>query len=666
MLRHPLATVTVYGPIGSAVQALRPLAWWVGMVLVLWQCALGMHAQAADRAAMAPVVRLGALSVVDEADALRRWQPLAQYLQTALGVQVALQVHDLATLERAVAQGALDFVVTNPGQYVVLEARYGASRIATLSAVEGNPAHVVGSAVVVRAQTDSAQVLPTALEQLRGQRLAAVAQDAFGGYQLAAAAWLRQGVDLQEGAMQHLFTGYPMQRVAQAVLSGQADVGIVRTCLLEQWERDGVVPPGALYVVPAAASAQEGTVPDAVPETAPGMSVCRSSTPLYPGWAFAALPTAAPERSRQVLLALLNQPAQPLGGAAAIDAELEVPGVWSVPADYHAVHDVLRQLQVPPYAFLRDTSMPALLRRYWGWVAAVVGLLLAGAAYLLRVEVLVKRRTAQLTHSLQERERLARQNVQHQEALGHLSRLSILGELSAMLAHELNHPLGTISNYAAGLRRRVVQGQLTPQALEQALQDIAQESERAARVIGSVRALARKRVPERRPVAPLVLAQQALDLLRCGQHAEIQLHSACGAEHWRVQGDAQQLLQVLLNLLQNARDVHRQCGCEGQAIALEIATEDGQLALAVRDHGPPLSPEALALLFTPFHTTKPDGLGLGLSISRSIAEAHGGALRARPVAAQDGGGMRMVLLLPLAEADPARAMVPVLTQDSGV
>lgn len=666
MLRPPLSTVTVYGPIGSAVQALRPVAWWVGMVLVLLQCAVGMHAQAAERAAMAPVVRLGVLSVVDEADALHRWQPLAQYLQTALGVPVALQVHDLATLERAVAQGALDFVVTNPGQYVVLEARYGASRIATLSAVEGNPAHVVGSAVVVRAQTDSAQVLPTALEQLRGQRLAAVAQDAFGGYQLAAAAWLHQGVDLQNGAMPHLFTGYPMQRVAQAVLSGQADVGIVRTCLLEQWERDGVVPPGALYVVPAAASAQEGTVPDAVPETAPGMSVCRSSTPLYPGWAFAALPTAAPERSRQVLLALLNQPAQPLGGAAAIDAELEMPGVWSVPADYHAVHDVLRQLQVPPYAFLRDTSMPALLRRYWGWVAAVVGLLLAGAAYLLRVEVLVKRRTAQLTHSLQERERLARQNVQHQEALGHLSRLSILGELSAMLAHELNHPLGTISNYAAGLRRRVVQGQLTPQALEQALQDIAQESERAARVIGSVRALARKRVPERRPVAPLVLAQQALDLLRCGQHAEIQLHSACGAEHWRVQGDAQQLLQVLLNLLQNARDVHRQCGCEGQTIALEIATEDGQLALAVRDHGPPLSPEALALLFTPFHTTKPDGLGLGLSISRSIAEAHGGALRARPVAAQDGGGMRMVLLLPLAEADPARAMAPVLTQDSGV
>ena len=79
-------------------------------------------------------------------------------------------------------------------------------------------------------------------------------------------------------------------------------------------------------------------------------------------------------------------------------------------------------------------------------------LALAGGAYLWRVEVLVKRRTAELTHSLREREQLARLNAQHQEALGHLSRLSILGELSAMLAHELNHPLATISNYAAGLQ----------------------------------------------------------------------------------------------------------------------------------------------------------------------------------------------------------------------
>ena len=581
-------------------------------------------------------VRLGALAVLDGEDTRRQWQPLAGGLQRALGVPVRLQALAPAALEQAVARGALDFVVTNPGHYVALEARHGATRIATRSAgALGDPAHAVGSAVVVRADAPGP---PATLAALRGWRVAAVAEEAFGGYQLAAVEWLRQGVDAEAGGLRRVFTGYPMQRVAQAVLSGEADAGVLRTCLLELWERDGVVPAGALRVVPAAGDGGDALAP-------PG---CRTSTPLYPGWAFAALAGTPPELSRRVLLALLAQPDE--GG--------ELDGVWTVPADYQRVHDALRLLQVEPYAFLRETRLQALLHRYWGVAAALLALALAGAAYLLRVEVLVKRRTAELTHSLHERERLARQNAQHQEALGHLSRLSILGELSAMLAHELNHPLATIANYAAGLRRRAARGDLAPQDLERALRDIAHESERAARVIGGVRALARKRVPDRVAIAPRALVDEALALLGGWQPQAVRVACAPGAEALRVRGDAPQLLQVLLNLLQNARDVHRAAGREEQPIGVEIAAEDGCLALAVRDHGPPLSPEALALLFTPFHTTKPDGLGLGLSISRGIAEAHGGALHARPVPPHEGGGMRMVLLLPLAQPEAADGGTP--------
>ena len=607
-------------------------AWLLGLVAVLAPAA---------QAQPGATVRLGALSVLADDDTQRQWQPLALGLQTALGRPVHLQTYDLAALETAVARGAVDFVVTNPGHYVALEARHGAARIATLSAAQGDPAHAVGSAVVVRAT--AAGTTSATLADLRGWRVAAVAEEAFGGYQLAAAAWLAQGVDAEEGGLRRIFTGYPMQRVAQAVLTGQADAGILRTCLLEQWERQGIIPAGALHVVPALATGQ----------TPAQQPTCHTSTPLYPGWAFAALPGTAPELSRQVLLALL---AQPDGADNALGDGFG--SVWTVPADYQPVHDVLRQLQVGPYAFLRATHVQALLRRYWGWAAALLALALAGTAYLLRVEVLVKRRTAELTHSLHERERLAQQNARHQEALGHLSRLSILGELSAMLAHELTHPLATIGNYAAGLRRRAAQGNLAPQALEQALQDIAQESERAARVIDSVRALARKRVPEREAIAPLALARQALALLGGGHGSpDIRLRCAPGADRLRVRGDAQQLLQVLINLLQNARDAHRLAGNDAQQpIDLEIGSENdnesGQLALAVRDHGPRLPPQTQALLFTPFHTTKPDGLGLGLSISRGIAEAHGGTLHARPVPETEGGGMRIVLLLPLA-ASPA-------------
>lgn len=582
-------------------------------------------------AAALPRIDIGVLAVLDGEETERLWQPLADGLAHALpGYRVHLQVYDPAALDAALAQGALHFVVTNPGHYVRLEARHGATRIATRTTAESDdPAHAVGSAVVVRAGTP----VPATLAGLRGGRVAAVAEDAFGGYQLVAHEWLQTGLDAEAGAVQRVFTGFPMQRVADAVLQGQADAGILRTCLLEQLERTGRVGPGALVVVGARAD---------------GPAACRSSTPLYPGWAFAALASTPPELARTVLLALLTQPADAHGGR------------WSVPADYQRVHDVLRGLQVEPYAFLRETRPQALLGRYWYWPAGMVALLLLGAAYMLRVEVLVKRRTAELSRSLRERERLAQQIAQGQEAMDHLSRLSILGELSATLAHELSHPLATIANYAASVQRRATRGNLTPEALALALQDIGQETERATRVIEGIRALARKRVPVRSLNDPVALANEAVALFGglLGQAPPIRVECAQDSAGLRVPGDPQQIQQVLLNLLKNALDAHRAAGRADAPITIAITREGDRLALAVQDQGAPLSEAERARLFKPFYTTRPDGLGLGLAICRGIAETHGGALQARPAGPAGSPGMVFELLLPLAPAT-ATATAPV-------
>lgn len=576
-------------------------------------------------------IDIGVLAVLDGEDTRRLWQPLADGLARALpGHSVQLQVLDPDALDAALAQQALHFVVTNPGHYVRLEARHGATRIATQTTAESDdPAHTVGSAVVVRAGTP----VPASLDALRGKRVAAVAEDAFGGYQLVAHEWLQRGLDAEAGAVQRVFTGFPMQRVADAVLVGQAEAGILRTCVLEQLERTGRVAPGALVVV--------GARPDA---PAP----CRSSTPLYPGWAFAALASTPPELSRTVLLALLTQPADAQGGR------------WSVPADYQRVHEVLRALQVEPYAFLRDTRPQALLGRYWYLLAGALAVLLLGAAYMLHVELLVKRRTAELSRSLRERERLAQQIAQSQEAMDHLSRLSILGELSATLGHELSHPLATIANYTASVQRRATRGDLAPDALALALHDIAQETERATRVIEGIRALARKRVPVRALSDPVALANDAVALFcgLLGQAPPIRVECAQGSSGLRVPGDPQQIQQVLLNLLKNALDAHRAAGRADAPITIHIERQGDRLALAVQDQGAPLSDAERARLFEPFYTTRPDGLGLGLAICRGIAETHGGALQARPAGAAGGPGMVFELLLPLAPPTPFEETAP--------
>lgn len=576
-------------------------------------------------------VRLGVLSVVDDGETQRTWQPLLQALAAQLPARRwTMQAYDLPGLAQAVADRRIDFVVTNPGQYVVLEARHGVTRIATQAGSEGagheDPAHAVGSAVIMRANTAA----PAGWDGLRGRRVAAVSEQAFGGYQVAAALWLGEGVDAEAGDVQRVFTGSPMFRVAQAVLRGDAEVGIVRTCLLEQWLREGRVPAGALQVI---GERPAGSLP------------CRTSSPLYPGWAFAALAETPPALSREVLMGLLALPAD--------DGGLR----WSVPADYQRVHEVLRVLQVEPYDFLRETRWQALARRYWWLPAGLLTLALLGLVYTLRVEVLVKRRTAELTRSLAERDRLTHQLEQEHEAMDHLARLSILGELSATLGHELNQPLATIANYAASVQRRAARQTLAPQALQQALSDIAGQAERAAQVLEGIRELARRRAPQREPLGAVELASRAIALFRGMQNQppEVRLERAPEAQDLRVRGDARQLHQVLLNLLKNALDAHRAGGAQGEAppITVRVGRQAGLVCLAVQDRGPPLPADAQARLFEPFFTTKADGLGLGLPICRRIVEAHGGSLRAHPVDPTGAsGGMVFEVLLPEAAGEP--------------
>lgn len=606
------------GPAPRAAPSLA-LGLMLGLSLLL--------APASGLAQTPPVVRVAVLSVVEDDLTQRDWAPLQQGLAQALPAR-RFEFLPLTPqqIDAAVAEASVDYVVTNPGHYVALEARFGVTRLATQNADEGeDAAHAVGSAVVMRA--DAAPL--EGLQALRGRRVASVGPDAFGGHRVVAAEWLKLGLDAESGQLQMLHTGYPMTRVVDAVLAGQADAGILRTCLLEQLERSGRLLPGRLRVV--------GELPR-------GSLDCRRSTPLYPGWAFAASAGAPRPLTRELLLALL-QLQSPSGSTR-----------WSAPADYQRVHEVLRALQAPPYQYLRETGWQSLARRYWFVPALLLLIGLLHAAYTWRVENQVRRRTAELTRTLQERDRLARQLERDHEALDHLSRLSILGELSATLGHELRQPLGTIANYAAALRRRSREGRLDAAALEPVLDEIGSEAERAAGVLDGIRALARRRVARRQRTDPGVLVERTVALFRgmTAQAPEVQVRNRLGEEPLWIDINPMGLQQVLLNLLKNALDVHRAEGLDEAPIELHLERSGDNLALTVVDRGPPLAAAVRDRLFEPFFTTKPEGLGLGLSICRSIIEAHGGGLRADAADSRGMlGGMAFQITLPLAQGPEA-------------
>jgi two-component system sensor histidine kinase TtrS len=321
---------------------------------------------------------------------------------------------------------------------------------------------------------------------------------------------------------------------------------------------------------------------------------------------------------------------------------------WSVPADYQPVHDLFRELRIGPYAYLREITPEGLARRFWPWLLGLLAVLTGWIVHTVRVEHQVQRRTAELRDSLAARDQAEAKTRESQEQMEHLSRLSVLGELSGNLAHELNQPLTTIGTYARTVLRRQESGTLTAQAITEASNEIAREAERAGGIVQRIRHFARKRIATREVADMAGIAEEARRLIvgMLARAPEVVIEDRLPG-NCQVLADGAQLQQVFLNLIKNAMDANRDLPSERQNLRIVIERQDSRVAVHVIDQGVGLDAAQLPHLFEPFFTTKPDGLGLGLPICKTIIEAHGGRLWAEPN--QDAPGMRFSFSLPCHE-----------------
>ncbi len=240
---------------------------------------------------------------------------------------------------------------------------------------------------------------------------------------------------------------------------------------------------------------------------------------------------------------------------------------------------------------------------------------------------------------------------QAQADLARLNRVMLLGEMTASIAHEVNQPIAaTLTNAHAGLRWL---GAKPPdfEEVRQALGRIVRDGSRAGEVIDRIRALVRK-VPPRRDHSDIneaireVIALTQTDMQRNGVRLQTQL----GRDLPLVRADRVQLQQVIMNLIVNAVEAMSSVGDRSRELTIASGKEDANAVFVeVRDTGPGIDPADLDHLFQSFYTTKPDGIGMGLAISRSIAEAHGGGLSAAP---NDPRGAVFRLTLPVEETLP--------------
>jgi PAS domain S-box-containing protein len=217
---------------------------------------------------------------------------------------------------------------------------------------------------------------------------------------------------------------------------------------------------------------------------------------------------------------------------------------------------------------------------------------------------------------------------QNRQQLAHLTRVSMMAQLAVSLAHELNQPLTSILGNTQAAQRFMATDPVDLAEVLEILKDIVQETNRASEIIRRIRTFLKKGEREIAPLDPVAVIRDAVQLLQFDAIARgMRMSVHYDATPTTVHGDKVQLQQVMLNLLLNAFDAMDGRPASDRMVAVSITLQSPQVVrVAVRDRGAGLPGDLLALIFNPFVTSKSQGLGLGLSISRTIIEMHGGRL----------------------------------------
>lgn len=232
---------------------------------------------------------------------------------------------------------------------------------------------------------------------------------------------------------------------------------------------------------------------------------------------------------------------------------------------------------------------------------------------------------------ISERVRANTELARIQNDLAHAARVSTLGELSASIAHEVNQPLTAVVTNAQASLRWLSNANPNVDEAKAAITRAVDEAKRASGIIARVRAMSTKKEPEKVCFPARALVEDAVSILRSElAKNDIRLRYTVGKEVPDVVGDRIQLQQVIINLMVNAIQALTQPGVGNRVLTMRVSREDNEIGIEVEDTGPGIDPDHVPRLFNAFFTTKPEGMGMGLSICKSIVEAHRGRIEVKP------------------------------------
>lgn len=282
-------------------------------------------------------VRIGVLAIWGKEVAYKIWQPTINYLnKTILGHHFVLKPLKLEQTIEFVKKDNIDFILTNPGNYIVLEAQFGISRLATLKTKKQNKTSSQFSAVIF---THNNRKDIQTLDDLRNKSFMGVKKNAFGGFQMAWLEFKNHDINPFKDFSSLQFSGFPHDNVVYAVLDGKIDAGTVRTTTLERMDAEGLINLSEIKVLNHKVNSNFPFL---------------HSTQLYPEWPIAKLKNTSAKLSKSLSIALLKLSENSLA------AKKSGSSGWSVPLDYFPVRNLFKELNLAPY----NVVLPGFFERY--------------------------------------------------------------------------------------------------------------------------------------------------------------------------------------------------------------------------------------------------------------------------------------------------------------
>lgn len=547
---------------------------------------------------------------------MAQWKLTADYLSEKIPEHqfVMVPLVGLTELMAETEKDQFDFVITNPSSYVEMELRFGASSILTLrNKRQGKPYTKFGAVIFTRKDRQDINTI----RDIENKRIVAVSERAFGGWRVAWREMLKEGFDPYKKAGHVSFSGGIQQDVVNIVGLGNADVGVVRTDMLERMANEKLIKLNDFKIIN--------------PKITKDFPFLHS-TELYPEWPFVKMNKTSEILSKKVALALLTIPSD---HPAAIAGKYVG---WTVPEDYQPVHNLMKQLKVGPYVNFHgdESELEHFLEQYGYYILVVFLALLAlviFSTYVLSLNRKILNAKAEVDKLNNELEfRVEQRTEELLIAKNHAEVASqAKSEFLSRMSHELRTPLNAVLGFAQIIEIDIKE--LQQPELSDNIQEILHAGRYLLELINDVLDLSKIEAGnyelDMKAVSISKIINATLNLLQAqATDKKVTLSSKVTEDNdLQIYADARSLKQIMINLIYNAIKYNHPGGSVD--VSIEKQT-NGICKISVTDTGDGIAEDAQQRIFDPFqrvtNRTDIEGTGVGLAIVDSLVKIMGGRI----------------------------------------